>query len=180
MRSSVVEALMGVVVLVVAGAFLYLAYTMSVVTSSKGIEAIAKFQRIDGLVLGNDVRVSGVKVGKVSKIEIDPKTFFAKVTFSIDKDLRLPADSSAAILSESLLGGKYLSVSPGGSKTFLAPGQELERTVPAVNFESLLSKFLFSDTKKAKGSDHEDDDDEADEEESDEKGQEIAPSKQNA
>lgn len=144
MKSNVVEAIMGAIVLAVAGIFLSIAYQASSTVSEKGIMLHAKFDRIDGLVVGNDVKMSGVKVGKVFKITIDPQTFLAIVTFTVSPELHVPTDSSAEIVSESFMGGKYIALVPGGADEVLGNGDTVVYTQSALSFETLIGKYLFS------------------------------------
>lgn len=110
----------------------------------------ARFDKADGLSEGTDVKISGVRVGKIDSIEVDPKTFFAVVTFHISGNIKIPADSSANVSSDGLFGGKYLSVTPGGEEETLKDGDEIENTTRPMNLESLIGKFLFSQEKDKK------------------------------
>ena len=92
------------------------------------------------------MRIAGVKVGTVTDERIDPKTFVAIVTMTVRDDIQLPKDTGASITSESLLGGKYISLSPGGDDTDLKPGQTITITQSSVSLEELLGKFIFSVT----------------------------------
>ena len=149
MRANVVEAITGAIVLAVAGGFFYYAYSNSGTKVMDGYHLNANFDRIDGLVEGNDVKLSGVKVGDVSKISIDPKTYLAKVTMTLEKNVLLPDDSSAQIVSESLMGGKYIALVPGGSDDLLKDGDQIQYTQSSVNLEGLIGKYIFSgDDKK--------------------------------
>jgi phospholipid/cholesterol/gamma-HCH transport system substrate-binding protein len=107
----------------------------------------AKFDRIDGISNGADVRIAGVKVGSVTDNRIDPQSFSAELTLRIDRSLRLPADTSAEITSEGLLGGKYVSLVPGGSDRVLADNGRITETQGSVSLESLLGRFIFSVTQ---------------------------------
>jgi phospholipid/cholesterol/gamma-HCH transport system substrate-binding protein len=107
----------------------------------------ASFDRIDGLTNGADVRIAGVKVGSVSGSRIDPQNFNAELVLRVDRGLKLPADTSAEITSEGLLGGKYVSLVPGGSDRLLADGGRITETQGSVSLESLLGKFIFSVTQ---------------------------------
>jgi len=107
---------------------------------------LARFDNIAGLSVGGDVRIAGVKVGTVTGEQIDPKTFSAVVSMTVQNDIQLSKDTSASIISESLLGGKYISLSPGGDETDLKPGQTITITQSAVSLEELLGKFIFSVT----------------------------------
>jgi len=121
-RRNAAEVLSGAVVLLVAVGFLGFAVAHSGRSSVSGYTLTAKFDHIDGLPVGADVRLAGVKVGTVLDERIDPQSYLAVVTLSVRNGLQLPKDSSAAINSESLLGGEYVSLSPGGDTTMLAPG----------------------------------------------------------
>jgi phospholipid/cholesterol/gamma-HCH transport system substrate-binding protein len=141
-----IEVLAGALVLLVAGAFLAYAVTNSGRGgfSGPGLTLRAKFDRIDGLAPGADVRVAGVKVGSVVDQRIDPQTFLAVLTMRVDGALRLPSDTSAEITSEGLLGGRFVALVPGGSDRILADGGEITITQSAISLESLLGRFLFS------------------------------------
>jgi len=145
-QRRIAEILTGAVVLLVAAGFLAFAVSHSGRSTTSGYDLLARFDRIDGLVVGADVRIAGVKVGSVTDTRIDPETFLAVVTLSVRPDIRLPKDSSAEVTSESLLGGKYLSLTPGGDETMLNPGQTITITQSSISLEQLLGKFIFSVT----------------------------------
>lgn len=158
MRTNMIEAVMGAIVLLIASYFLVFAYTSSKGGTYSGYHLTAKFDRIDGLLVGNDTRISGVKVGSVVSIDIDPKTFLARVVLTVRNGLELPIDTVAEIVSESLMGGKYVALVPGGDKKILAPGDKITYTQSSVSFETLIGKYLFSgkdgekeETQKKKG-----------------------------
>lgn len=145
-RRGIAEILTGAVVLLVAAGFLVFAIAHSGRSTSAGYTLKARFDRIDGLAVGSDVRVAGVKVGSVTDERIDPQSFLAVVSLTVRPDVQLPKDSSAEVTSESLLGGKYLSISPGGDTEILKPGQFITITQSSVSLEQLLGKFIFSVT----------------------------------
>jgi phospholipid/cholesterol/gamma-HCH transport system substrate-binding protein len=149
MQSRTVETLIGACVFVIAFAILGYAYIYNAGESNTGYAVTASFERIDGLNIGNDVRMSGIKVGKVIKQRLDPVTFMATVTMALNPDVKIPEDSSAAVSSESLLGGKYMDITPGGADENLGPGGNIEHTQSAVSLEGLIGKMIFSqdDTK---------------------------------
>jgi phospholipid/cholesterol/gamma-HCH transport system substrate-binding protein len=146
---SLAEVLAGAVVLLVAGAFLAYAVTNSGRggLSGPGVTLTAKFDRIDGLAPGADVRIAGVKVGSVLDQRIDPQSFLAVLTLRVDGNLRLPSDSSAEIASEGLLGGRFVSIVPGGSERIIGDRGEITITQSAVSLENLLGRFIFSMTE---------------------------------
>lgn len=146
-RRNAVEVMTGAAVLLVAVGFMAYAVSHSGRGDSAGYPLRAKFDRIDGLNVGADVRMAGVKVGAVTGARIDPQTFLAEVSFTVQDGIQLPKDSSAEITSDGLLGGKYLSLVPGGDAVVLQAGQSVMITQSAVSLEQLLGKFIFSATE---------------------------------
>src|SRR6266478_6991676 len=126
MQNSIVETLIGAAVVAVAVLFLAFAYSSTGSGPVSGYQVTAKFNRADGVNVGSDVRLSGIKVGTVSKLALDPMTYNALVTISLDNSVQLPEDSSARITSEGLLGSNYLSIEPGGAPAKIKPGGEIE------------------------------------------------------
>lgn len=143
-QRNVTELLAGAVVLLAAAGFLGYAVAHTGRGHISGYSLNAKFQRIDGLAPGADVRLAGVKVGSVEATSIDPSTYQAVVRFSVEPQIRLPRDSSAEITSDGLLGSKFLSLSPGGDEKMLADGATVTITQSAVSLEQLLGKFIFN------------------------------------
>jgi len=148
---SIAEVLTGALVLLVAAGFLAYAVAHSGRATGGGYTLYAKFDNIAGLTVGGDVRLAGVKVGTVTGETIDPKTYQAQVALTVQNDIKLPKDSGAEITSESLLGGKYVSLSPGGDEKMLQPGQTITITQSSISIESLLGKFIFSAGNLAAG-----------------------------
>ena len=145
---SALEIMTGAGVLIVAAVFLFYAVAHGGRGAQPdGMLLTAQFDRIDGLVNGADVRIAGVKVGSVVGSSIDPQSFNAVVSMRVDRSLRLPSDSSAEVTSDGLLGGKYLSIVPGGADRVLAEGGRITETQGSVSLESLLGRFIFSVTQ---------------------------------
>lgn len=142
MANSATETLIGAAVLVIAGGFLVYAANTADVSISDGYKVVAKFQKAEGLNVGGDVRIAGVKVGSVSDMELDDQTYFATVTMSLDEEVRLPDDSSAKITSASLLGDNFVALEPGGSEFMLEPGDELQYTQGSVSVGDLIGKVI--------------------------------------
>jgi phospholipid/cholesterol/gamma-HCH transport system substrate-binding protein len=149
MGKSLVETLMGAVVLVVAGMFLVFAYSTADIRPVRGYAVTAKFQSIDGVRLGTDVKLAGIKVGSVVAQSLDPQTYEAVLTLSIVADVKLPRDTSAQIASEGLLGGTYIALSPGAEDRMLAAGGEIRHTQSPVNLVQLLGRFIFNSAESA-------------------------------
>jgi phospholipid/cholesterol/gamma-HCH transport system substrate-binding protein len=143
MQNSIVETLIGAAVIAVAVLFFFFAYSSTGSGPISGYEVSAKFNRADGVNVGTDVRMSGIKIGTVSKLGLDPKTYNAVVTLSLENSVKLPDDSSVRITSDGLLGNQYLSVEPGGSQSPIKPGGEIENTQGAIDLMGLLGKVMF-------------------------------------
>ena len=145
MQKNILETLMGAIVLIVAASFLVVAYQGSQMRmSSDGYRVNAHFANASGIALGSDVRIGGIKVGVVSNLALDPKTYDAVITMQIHREAQVPEDSSAAIVSSGLLGEKYIQITPGGDDKMLADGGKIEFTQSAINLEEMIGKFMFS------------------------------------
>lgn len=148
MKRNIIETVLGAVVLAGAIVFLVFSYSTANVGSVDGYNVTANFSGIGGLAVGDDVEISGVKVGTISKVELDPVTYLANVTATVAPHIKLPSDTAALISSKSLLGGRYLSLEPGASEDLLPPGGRIEYTQAPQNLEQLLGQFIFSMNKK--------------------------------
>jgi phospholipid/cholesterol/gamma-HCH transport system substrate-binding protein len=143
MASNAAETLIGAVVLTAAAGFLvYAANTADVGVGGSGYELVAKFRKAEGVDVGGDVRIAGIKVGSISAMTLDTKTYFATVTFIIDNNVMVPEDSLAKITSASLLGDSYIAIDPGGSDLMLEPGEELTFTQSSISVGDLIGKFI--------------------------------------
>jgi phospholipid/cholesterol/gamma-HCH transport system substrate-binding protein len=151
MGRNLIETLMGAVVLVVAGFFLWFAYSSTNVRPVRGYNVVAKFERVDGLGIGADVRLSGIKVGTVVDQKLEPNTYLAVVTLSLDATVRLPTDTVAQITSEGLLGSNFVSLVPGAEEKVIAPGGEVRFTQAPVNLVQMLGKFIFNSAESQSG-----------------------------
>jgi phospholipid/cholesterol/gamma-HCH transport system substrate-binding protein len=141
MRESLFETLIGVLVVAVAGVFLFFSLQQRSDAAPRDSYTLsAKFNRVDGISTGSDVRMAGVKVGAVSDIKLDPKTYKAVVTFTMKDGIQVPDDSTAQILSDGLLGGAYLGIMVGGSFDYIAKGGQIEFTRGSVDLLTVLSE----------------------------------------
>jgi phospholipid/cholesterol/gamma-HCH transport system substrate-binding protein len=154
MQNGFVETLIGAAVVVVAAVFFYYGWHTTGSGAVSGYEVVAKFDRVDGIGVGTDVRMSGIKIGTVTAQELDQKTYRALVRMSIKNEILLPEDSSVKVSSEGLLGGAYLAISPGGSDTMMVAGAEFETTQGSIDLVGLLGQAIFSgggDSKPSTG-----------------------------
>lgn len=149
MGRNLIETVMGAVVLVVAGVFIVFAYNTAGLRATEGYTLTGRFDRIDGLNDGSDVRMSGIKIGTVVRQQLDPKTYLAVVTLSVRPEVQLPRDSSAQISSDGLLGDKYLSLTPGADDEMLKPGEEIQHTQGSVDLVSLVGRLIFGQAGQA-------------------------------
>jgi phospholipid/cholesterol/gamma-HCH transport system substrate-binding protein len=148
MQNGFVETLLGAAVVAVAAVFFYYGWHTTNAGTVTGYEVVARFDRIDGIAVGTDVRLSGIKVGSVTTQELDQKTYRALVRMSIKKEIVIPDDSSIKVASEGLLGSSYLAISPGGSDEALKPGGEFSTTQGSVDLIGLMFQAMTGGGEK--------------------------------
>ncbi len=140
---NLTEVAVGGGVLAIAAGFLIYALQITGAGPQPGsYELRAAFRSVEGVRVGTDVRLGGVKVGSVTRLDLNPQTFMAEARFTIRDGIELPDDSTALISSEGLLGGNFLEIMPGGSPFNLEAGAEIEDTQGAVSLTGLLMKFV--------------------------------------
>ena len=146
MAANIREIMAGAIVILAALAFaIYARQSTGLTTTGKNYyELRASFRSLNGVSVGTDVRLAGVKIGAVTRISLNPETYRADTTFSIEEGLKIPDDSAVVVASEGLLGGNFIEIIPGGSLFYLEPGDEIEDTQGAVSLISLLMKFVTS------------------------------------
>ena len=144
MKSNTFEALIGAVVITFTLIFLFFGFQSMRLNNEGKYNVSAVFNRIDGIKLGSDIRMSGIKIGTVSSQELDNITFQARVLMAIDSDILIPDDSSAKITTDGLLGGNYISIEPGGNDIYLESGDEILFTQGSVDLIGLVGEALFS------------------------------------
>ena len=149
MSRNWIESIVGAAVLAVAAWFLVFSYQAggNSTPGNGSYELVAKFTGVDGVPDGAPVRISGIKVGSVSSLTLNQTTYLAEVRMNIDPGVQIPEDSAVAIKSESLLGGKYLAISPGAEDAMLKDGGVVQFTQPAVVLEDLIGQAIFSGGK---------------------------------
>ncbi len=143
MSETRAEIVTGAVVLAAAVGFLvYAGQATGFSTQSEGYPLTASFRSVEGIGVGTDVRIAGVKIGTVSDIELDIQTYRAETVMTIRNGIEIPDDSSVVVASEGLLGGNFVEIVPGGSLFYLAAGEEILDTQGSVSLISLLLKFV--------------------------------------
>ena len=142
LKDSIVEALVGLLVVCVAIGFVLFAWDRTQAGRGGGYVLLARFPSVAGVTAGTDVKVAGITVGKVAAQRLDPKSYQAVLELSIEPGLKIPVDSSAAITSEGLLGGNFISLSPGADEAMLKPGEEILETSGAADLMALIGSVV--------------------------------------
>ncbi|HKD23215.1 MAG TPA: outer membrane lipid asymmetry maintenance protein MlaD [Rhizomicrobium sp.] len=146
MQNNTVETLIGAIVVAVAAGFLFFAYTTTHSGSINGYDVKATFSSADGIATGADVRLHGIKIGTVSSIDLDPKTYNAVVHLSIRDDVKVPDDSSVRVISSLLGGNSYLSIQPGGSDKMLMAGGVITNTQGSIDLMGLIGRVIYGNS----------------------------------
>ena len=150
MAENTTETLVGGVVLAAAAGFLIYASQFGEFrgAGANQYQLTASFRSVEGVGVGTDVRLGGVKVGTVTGLVLNPETFRADTTFAIDGRLELPDDTAVIVSSEGLLGGSFIELLPGGSPFNLEPGAEIIDTQSSVSLVTLLLRFVTGDEEQ--------------------------------
>ena len=143
MKENPTEVIVGAAVLAAAAGFLFFASQTTGFGkgAASGYDLRASFRSAEGVAVGTDVRLAGVKIGTVTGMALDPATFRAETVLTLINDIQIPADSTAVVASEGLLGGNFVEIMPGGSFDNLAAGDAFFDTQGSVSVVSLLMKF---------------------------------------
>jgi len=143
MAESAAEVVTGAAVLLAAVGFVVYGGQLAGLGQGGGNYTMsASFRSVEGVTVGTDVRLAGVKIGSVTSLRLNPDTFRADATFSVTQGVLLPDDTAARISSEGLLGGSFLELLPGGSLSNYAPGDHILDTQGAVSLMDLLLRYV--------------------------------------
>ena len=141
-RGNVSETLIGAIVVAVAIGFIIFAYMRTGTGSLSGYELLARLPQVDGLGVGTDVRLAGIKIGSISDLTLDPKTYMATVHMSIREDIKIPTDSSLKVTSAGILGSSYLAITPGGDEAVMKPGASFANAQGSIDVMGLVGRFI--------------------------------------
>ncbi len=147
MKYNLIETLMGALVLIVAISFVVFGIKTAKINSKNEIVISALFENVAGLKIGDNVKLSGIDIGKIIDLKLKRDTNEAQVMMSLEKNINLPEDTSARITSASLLGGSYIEIIPGVSDKYLKENEIIFDTTSSVSFTDLLGKMIFSNNK---------------------------------
>lgn len=149
MKESIIETVIGFIVICVAIFSFMFFYKIS--DSKKDEESYflnASFQNIDGLVEGNDVKLSGIKIGYIDNLTLENDTYFALARLKIKKGISIPSDSKAIVSTTGLIGSKYIRINPGTADDNLQENGKIKFTQSSINIEDLISKLVYPLTNK--------------------------------
>ncbi len=152
LRENIGEAIVGLLVVVLAIWFVLFAWDRTGGGEKAGsIHIAALFPNASGVSQGTDVRISGLKVGSVTGLTLDPQSYQVKVAIALDPTVKLPADSSASVTSEGLLGSTFIAFTPGGSPNMLKTGDTITDTQGAMDLMALIGQFINKPSTPAAG-----------------------------
>lgn len=147
MKKNPIETVLGILVILVAGLFVYYAEQRLSVRPQQGYTLTATFLKSGGLESGNDVRINGIKVGSVTGIELTPD-YTARVALNVKESVKLPSDTVAAIVSDGLMGGIFLQLEPGKAADALKDGDAIKQTRDFKSLENMIGDVIFLATGK--------------------------------
>lgn len=149
MAENTTEVIVGGAVLAAAVGFAIYAGQLAGLSTGGDTYALkASFRSLEGVSVGTDVRLAGVKVGTVTDVALNPQTFRADTEVSVAQNIEIPDDSAIIISSEGLLGGNFVEIMPGGSPFNFEADAEITDTQGAVSLISLLLKFVSGGDSK--------------------------------
>ena len=144
MKSDIFEFIVGLGVIIIAGWFILSVVSKSDKLSniSETTHYIASFNDVSGISVGSNIKLAGVTVGKVLELKLDEINYTAEMVLGINRKIKIPNDSEIIITSEGLLGGNYVSISPGGSDIFLKANEKFSFTQSSLSLNNLIQKFF--------------------------------------
>jgi phospholipid/cholesterol/gamma-HCH transport system substrate-binding protein len=146
MSNNAAETAIGALVVAAAAGFLvYAGQTTGFRMGGESYPLAANFNSVEGIAVGTDVRLAGIKIGTVTDLSLDAETFQARATFFVDRGVQIPEDSDVKVAQEGLLGGSFLEITPGASDFMLAAGDEIVNTQSSVSLLNLLLRFGFQE-----------------------------------
>jgi phospholipid/cholesterol/gamma-HCH transport system substrate-binding protein len=149
MKERVIETVVGFVVICLAiFSFMFFYKISDSGEDGEGYFLNAYFQNIEGVAEGNDVKLSGIKIGYIDNVTLENSTYFAVARLKIKKGIDIPSDSRAIVSTSGLLGGKYIRINPGSADDNLKENGKFKFTQSSINIEDLISKLMYSLTSK--------------------------------
>lgn len=145
MKQNTIETIVGFIVIACATSFLLFVYNVNNKSvGANGYPIYARFQNVEGIFEGSDVKLAGIKIGVVEDLHLDKDTFFAMIKLCINDEIKLPIDSQASVLTNGFLGGKFISIMPGADDVLLLNNDHIKHTQSSINIESLIGQMIYS------------------------------------
>ncbi len=150
MKNNSFETLIGALVIVICILFIFLSAKVSGSRQklSSGYKIIAEFDNVDGLNIGSDIKVAGVKVGSILDISLNKENYRATIVLKVIDTLKIPADSIFKVSTSGLIGNKFINIKIGADEEFLKDGEYAEFTESSMDLEDLISRFIFNSGNK--------------------------------
>lgn len=149
MKSNTFETLVGVLVLIIAALFIYMSMEVSDSRQklASGYRILAEFSNIDGINIGSDVKISGMKVGSVLDMRLD-QNYKSLLVIKLPNDLRIPVDSIFKVSTSGLIGNKFINIKIGADDEFFKNNDKVEFTESSMDLEDLIARFIFNSDSK--------------------------------
>ncbi len=146
MRTQSLDFIVGLFVILGVAALLFMSVRIggAALSDDGHYKLIAKFESTSGVKEGAFVELAGVRVGKASRISLDPVTYLSVVEITLKNEVKIPEDSIASIRTSGIIGDRFIKITPGGAMDNLQHGQEIIETEPAISLEELISKYMFN------------------------------------
>ncbi len=149
MQKNYIESLLGCCIVILTITLLFVFFSRNDQKIQGSLTAVtAYFQTVAGVSKGTDVRLGGVKVGRVLDVRIDSESLSPLLIIGIDKTYKIPSDSSFSIRSEGIMGGKFVSIEVGVGQESITPGQVFYNNQSSLDLESIVGQVVFGGDKK--------------------------------
>ena len=148
MKKNTVEIVVGVLVIIFS--IVFVMFTMKITNKKLNEEfyrLYAVFDNIEGVNIGTKVKIGGIEIGEVEKLNIDTD-YRVKLVLKIKKDMLLPVDSNIKIATSGLIGGKYLRVDVGGDEEYFKNNDHFEYTESTMDLEDMITRFMLNKVSK--------------------------------
>ena len=139
------EFIIGLIILIITLiSFFYFSLKIDYFDNSKKINLDSNFFDIGDLTVGADVKTKGVKIGEVTEISLDRKSYMAIVKSSLNYDLKIPLDSEFKIANNGFIGSPYIEVTMGINEQYYQNNDLTENNIDAVSLEEIINSFIFN------------------------------------
>ncbi len=145
MKYSILETSIGLAFIVIVLAFSTMLFKNNTSNSMQYYSVLAECDNASGVNNGTDVKIAGIKIGYVDNISLNEQNYNAHITIKLNKDIKIPKDSTAAIVTDGFFGGKLIKIDPGSSEEYLNVNDYINLS-SSVNLENILNKLLYSFT----------------------------------